>query len=448
MPERLLQNTLEQLDKQFVEAREIAEQKRRATELELAEIHAALSELEQRRQNCLADIDQVSDSLQSWAANLSAAQTQAVIGALQEGIDNLARLEKVAESLQDLEGERQRLLADRPELKEAWQSYKENSTYLTKSQVDNMPPVIQAAVLREAETIKQRVTPILELETKAQARLESDQVAFHILIIREAANELKMLWVTPVLQSVLAMAGTGSAIAQDLLRALDNAVVELARAPEWIVEKATRQTIADLAALEVEALYTGTRPSREVVAELLRKQLVISPVFQLAQPNIHVVDIPWSMWNEAIRSIPDLASTSVKPSQGTSQPEEVIPVTVNSSELFSNDDLRAWSAKVAPGSEWGMSARRIRTLFMRLLAHGCVGETSLESTLLWQGLPEKHATAFEGLVPQLIEAELLLGNTTDDIKSITVAINPSHLQDIQSLINREPSAIWGTFIQN
>jgi hypothetical protein len=215
-----------------------------------------------------------------------------------------------------------------------------------------------------------------------------------------------MIWLLPLVPDQAEVAPQVPSAADMLARAVLNALVDLARAPDWIIEKTARTAFAGHFALQIEAVYKGRHPLAESVAKFVQQQLSLNLLFQKANPALHVTEIPWLLWQSTLT----LEETEVAPIEPSPESEEEIAGTPAdfSHRLFTKRDLQAWSAKVAAGSEWTMSARRLRTLLLRMISYGYVGIEGIESEQIWSGLPDAHSQPLRALLPGLVEAEFLI----------------------------------------
>ena len=89
-----------------------------------------------------------------------------------------------------------------------------------------------------------------------------------------------------------------------------------------------------------------------------------------------------------------------------------------------------------------MPARRLRTLMLRLVAHGHVGANGIEPEAIFMGLPEIHRQSLQNVLPVLLEAEFLVRVAPQSTNREHVAVNPNRLADVQALVNREMLPAW------
>ena len=91
-------------------------------------------------------------------------------------------------------------------------------------------------------------------------------------------------------------------------------------------------------------------------------------------------------------------------------------------------------------SAWTVSARRLRTLFMRLASQGRIGKDGICPEQILSGLPKEHAASFEKLFPALIETGVLRQEAANE--SYALSLNPERLDDVQDLITRDVTPFW------
>lgn len=111
---------------------------------------------------------------------------------------------------------------------------------------------------------------------------------------------------------------------------------------------------------------------------------------------------------------------------------------------YTREDIRAWERplRTAADSRWSEQGRRLRTLMLRMLSNGAIGESSILQHQLWYGVPEPHKEWLQLGVDQLLEHSFLLHHHQTLNGDLFVALNPTRLRDVQALIKREVTPAW------
>ena len=228
---------------------------------------------------------------------------------------------------------------------------------------------------------------------------------------------------------------------------LENAFIQclslLAHDPDWTLLDIERVVWAGFRSLTTLVEYSGKIPIRDAVQEFLAQRFIETWPFNGLIPNPQVAELAWDTWLLGQpRSGAVLNLKAVFPEE-TLLLTEPMPQPVETVLRFFNEkDITAWERplRVTENSNWTVSARRLRTLLVRLASQGRVGKDGISSEYVMSGLSKEHLASFENLVPVLIENGVL---RQEAIEGNTVfSLNPDHLEDVQDLINRDMTPFW------
>jgi hypothetical protein len=184
------------------------------------------------------------------------------------------------------------------------------------------------------------------------------------------------------------------------------------------------------------AEYTG----KATLAESTRAALEAGLRDQLPGLQIEAVEISVAAWRYGIGLPPAIEVVA-----GEQQAPE-IPVAENIPEeeipgvWYRRADIESWNRplKIATGSQWNQQARRLRTMLIRMIASGMVGGVWVDADQLTLGLPQTHAKALREGIARLVEVGVLQPVNGDN----RVTVNPSQIEEIQNLINRDTTEFW------
>jgi hypothetical protein len=192
-------------------------------------------------------------------------------------------------------------------------------------------------------------------------------------------------------------------------------------------------------ALITQGMYDGSEAMEVAATSYLQKQITTLPVFGRFVPTVDVAVLP-----NALRSL--VTDETIEPRFDTAEEYDGVELEELTRGWFSNDDVNSWAAplNVVEGSMWNEQARRLRTLLIRLIGKGCVGDGGVSREQLIQHLPEPHDQLMRNGIERMLEADLLMH--TEQENGDTIALNPSMLTDTQFLINREVTPFWAGII--
>ena len=158
--------------------------------------------------------------------------------------------------------------------------------------------------------------------------------------------------------------------------------------------------------------------------------------FKNLTPIPEIAELEWETWliGQSLLGA-ELDLKAIIPIEETIEASEaVILIGKAETRLFSEKDIVAWGRplRVAEDSPWTLSARRVRTLVMRLASQGRVGKNGISLDQIISGLPREYATHLEKLFPILIETGIFHQEAVDG--GFTYCLNPERLIDVQDLI--------------
>jgi DNA helicase-2/ATP-dependent DNA helicase PcrA len=110
--------------------------------------------------------------------------------------------------------------------------------------------------------------------------------------------------------------------------------------------------------------------------------------------------------------------------------------------LFKTQDIKGWERPLGAkrDNKRTFTARRLRTLVIRLATKGYIGKEGIDDQTILSGLTGTHLASFQTALPQLREIGILQTEGEENLGRLF--LNPQHLNDVQDLINRDITPIW------
>jgi hypothetical protein len=229
---------------------------------------------------------------------------------------------------------------------------------------------------------------------------------------------------------------------------LENSFIQLlallAQDPDWTLLDIERTEWAGFRSLTTLVEYSGQNLIREAIQEYMQHRLIETWPFKGLTPLPEIAELDWDTWlSGRSRAGAVLDLKSVFPDiEVSAAPEKEIQSLEPAFYFFTKKDVSSWekALHVVEGSNWTTSARRLRTMVMRLISHGRVGENSIYINDVIGGLPNEHLLSIERQLPSLVNAGIIKQEELDG--KYVISLNPDHLADIQDLINRDITAFW------
>lgn len=408
------------------------------------DIEAILAKIKTEQQQARAEIAR----LEQWlgALNAQARDQQEAFGTQISTLDRdeiatvLAALEKSYVGLLKmapnwsqwitLREQRQALEAAYPQLQEelnAYQRFEEKGRAL----VIDLPDLYRVHVLAEHENLSQRLAPFLAITAQEQALKTSEAVEVQLVLVHDTDGG-GFFCVVPLPASVQMIPEDARRALETVGEAILTAIGTIRLSNEWFVAELSTEQWAAYTVLHVLAEYQGTTPISHTMQALANTYLR-HPNFAHFALDIQVTEMTLDAWRKEQSTTSEVTS----PVKSESFQHALPP-----NNWYVEADIHSWerTVKVGEGSQWNTQARRLRTVLMRLIAHGSVGTNPVDGHTLWDCLPIVHQDAMRKGLERLLEARVLM--PVDTIQPQYVVINPEHLADVQLLINRDVPDSW------
>lgn len=452
-----LQTQLEILEAEQAAAQQEFDARRAALLDERRQIQAEQLRLQQRLDAAIQAEKALSQSEAQQSETFAAQQHGAIITQLEQCRVTLERALAHAAKRQHLIAERTARLEREPDLHDqlaSYEAFEANQELMLRG----LPEFHRNIVLKAQEDLKKRLQPLMALDDAI--RQASPNAAVELICpVYINQDNAEMVLVIPVLADVVTTGETSQdQLARQAVEGMQKALFEMGKGAAWEVAAMEERTWSGFVALELLAEYVDDtakaydskaiahacevalaghfeeRPSSAPVPLSLQLVPVSGPAWRLGMATEAQTTAPG-------KHVDELLEDELEETLGTSAEET--PLADN--RWYSEDDIRAWQRqlRVAADSKWNRTARRMRTLLMRLVAHGMVGERSVPASDLWQPLPGAHADAMRTHIDRLLDQEVLLAEGEDAASDTKlVSVNPTLLEEVQNLINRTISPFW------
>jgi len=328
----------------------------------------------------------------------------------------------------------------------------------------SVPPTYRSALSSHHQLLSQQLAPLFEVEAEAR-KLGYEHVLNLPVLVAQNTSTDEVAWVLPT-RSDLVADGSEPLLAEAI--AAIRAVVQerWLTDPAWYIAELSQTTWEGFDALVALGEYRGGQPLPEHQAPHLAAALQATLNFAEMPVQVTVIALPWTLWEvgqgtatqEPLQVAAPLSLT--EESASSAQPEAELPEPTPASsptptpELenhpwYTARDLQHWQRplKVVDGSQWSAQARRMRTVLMRLIGHGIIGERTTNLADLSRDLPLLHAEPLRTGLERLLAASLLREAAPSPDSERRVSLNGDMLEQIQALINRDVTPFWADLLQ-
>lgn len=422
----------------------------KASEAEVVEINATIRKLESQRDEANKRIYQT----RLGEKGLKNDQQEEVLDLVFREFNTFQRfiaayLEENFGVREELQRQLDGLLAQDPSLEHDLSNY---HAFLEKQELayQSLPAFYRKSFQQAVQLQVQRLKRCLDLETKLQAIPSGSKGIVPVVMTFDQRNS-QMFWALPAATQTEGQDDTFSQRMDGLENAFIQFLTLLARDPDWTLLDIERGIWAGFRSLTTLVEYTGRIPVRDAVQEYLDRRLIETWPFKNLMPVPEIAELDWDSWQLGQNRFGALLDLKAAKPVVTEEPVvEVEPVVISTEPvflpLFTQKDVVSWDRplRVSEESAWTVSARRLRTLMMRLASQGRIGKDAIYLEQITRGLPKEHAMSFEKLLPTLIETGILCQDSFNG--STTYTLNPDRLADVQDLIIRDITQVWAPLV--
>lgn len=425
------ESDLHQIDQDYersLTAQTEVEQRIRKLQEELGNLRAACQELDAQRQ--------------AQTAKHQRRETDLVLEGLEASYNAVLETQDYWLMKLGLRRQRQTVIDRNPELKQILEDY-EAFERSRSDALRSVPPSYREILVEEHEKRRSRVSPYLDLLEMERSLVCETPVVFEIILVQGLEDD-RMGWVFPFRHDNELSSEAYAALCEVMWR-LQQQVIRLGAVPGWFLDDAAMETWAGFDALLIEADYAGDQTALESASRFL-SDAASAEFFRGTDARILLAEMSEEAWHIGEQKIEPYVS---QPKPAGAVDEEEGPILVEATDgWYTADDVVSWERplRVVSDSLWNVKARRLRTLLIRMVGKGIVGEESVAIERLWEDVPSPHKQNLETGVERLLEEELILHTDSLSENGHNVTLNPERLEDVQDLINRDITQLWAGII--
>jgi hypothetical protein len=368
-------------------------------------------------------------------------QRQAVLDALNNSFEHLEETHDHWVGVVNFLQRRKEILdtnPDFPRLLNDFRAFNPESKAIT-----GLPQTHRESLLKAQRQLEKQLHPYLQLEAELEELALEDPVTLRIVGFHNVEKDC-FLWVLPYHDSQDLTGEVRNAL-NDVVWEIAYQILNLGQEPDWTLDEASVDSWEGYDALVMEGSYTGTNSIAEAVMRHLESQLPTRPLFRSAVPNVEVVILPYAVLTAKPQPEPEWTrrGTVLEATDRVGGP--LIEITGG---WYSASDVKSWEAplNVVEESLWNVQARRLRTVLIRMIARGHLEDQGVPLRVLHRNVPAPHSGSLVAGLQRLRDAGVLQERVTSEDDQTLVTLDPTHLQEIQNLINREVTPFWAGIV--
>jgi hypothetical protein len=456
---------------------------RAESSVELAAIDQVLSDLHTSQTHARAEIQRLQQQLRELNEQALAQEHRredclvvhlrnelaATFAALEASYADIAQTGLYWQTLIDIHQRRAEVLEHNPDLLINLEAYRAFEC-ADPAMLQALPAYHRDLAIEGQRQLRERLIPYLELEEREQSLECGWNVALQITVVHDrAASEIH--WILPFPAQLESLPDATSNALQIVASHVLTALSKIQQHANWYIAELSTSAWANYTVLHALAEQNSEQNLVESTQLLVQEQLSTIPIFERVVIDVHVTEVSVDVWERGLRedmvgrapdshpaaiispereeiSAADITSPELNHEKTVQEQSESLPNKSNG--WYSNADIISWErpVKAAEGSRWNIEARRLRTILMRLVAHGMIGDQAVDAVQLWGSLPTPHNEAVQGGITRMLEAGVLMESTNEMTMERAVTINPAMLAEVQTLINRDVAGVWTKLIAN
>lgn len=430
-----------------------------------AEIQRLQQQLRELNEEALAQEHRREDCLVVHLRN----ELAATFAALEASYADIAQTGPYWKTLIDIHQRRAEVLEHNPDLLinlEAYRAFECTDPAMLQA----LPAYHRDLAIEGQRQLRERLIPYLELEEREQSLECGWNVALQITVVHDrAASEIH--WILPFPAQLEFLPDATSNALQIVASHVLTALSKIQQHSNWYIAELSTSAWANCTVLHALAEQNSEQDLVEYTQLLVQEQLSTIPIFEHVVIDVHVTEVSVEVWERGLRedigggeatnqrtnvASPALLDEAVGEIASAEQPEKSTLQANEETRLrqrntwYTDADIISWErpVKTAEKSRWNSEARRLRTVLMRLVAQGMIGDQTVDIMQLWSPLPAPHDEAVRNGITRMIEAGVLMETGSVTSTEGRVAINPAMLPEIQTLINRDVAGVWINLITN
>jgi len=394
--------------------------------------------------------------------DLEAAKSAGARSVLQWSVEQLARAaaaigdaERTLMWLERLRLQREELLRTDPQLEADVQQYRQFEA-MPADVLAGLPEYHRQRTLAAHEQLRQRLESYLALEA-AEHELPAFEAIRVEMIFAGRPDGREFYLVMPFAAPPPELPADSSAsLSRPLRGALMDLILHLALQDEWRLTDLEEKTWCGYSAVVLTGEYEGSADPCEAAEADLQK-LANRGLRPCGIPLcVELAPVAYESWLAGLSQDALKVRAAEEPVEQPESPEPAdatqrAPVrTALGDGWYYGSDLLSWDRplKLVANSQWNVNARRLRTLLIRMVSNGLVGDNKVAKERLWAGLPEPHSVAMQEGVTRLIDRGVLAIDAPEDSEHEQVSIDPQMLGQLEVLVNRDVNELWADIISD
>lgn len=361
--------------------------------------------------------------------------------------------ERILMRLEQLRLQREELLSGDPELEGELQQYRQFEA-IPADLLAGLPDYHRQRMLAAHEQLRERLAPYLAFEALERQLPTLDAIRVEMIFAQRPDRHdfyLVMPFTAPPPEP---MDDSGVPPARPVHDAVMDLMLHLALEAEWRLSDLEERSWCGYSAVVLTGEYEGSGDPCEAAEANLQK-LADAGITPGGIPLfVELAPVAYESWLAGLlQDALKLRATEERVEQLKS-PEPVDATqrapfrTALGDGWYYGSDLMSWDRplKLVAESQWNVNARRLRTLLIRMVSNGLVGDNKVAKERLWAGLPEPHSAAMQEGVARLIDRGVLAIDPPRDSEQEQVSINPQLLGQLEVLVNRDVNEFWADII--
>ena len=432
-----LRDELLALGQDCIRAVQEAETRLKALEARRDQVEGELRQLTERLNEIDLQIERQIESARQEDVTRPGREARLVHGALWRSRDAIVAARADWKTLRKLTAQHRTLVRSDPGLEQALQHYLDFEK--SRPDLDTLPVLHRQALLNTQEALHKRVAPYLTIRDAAAGLWQQRPLVLQLAVARDPERG-RIYWIIAVPENLQSLPdGLGEDLS-DFVVTVVNGIRDCGSQPGWAFKQVMMRGWAGFTEVMAVDVRTGQGELADLTQSLVQARLNNSPLHTGDAIQAQVAEITYSTWR-AGRELPasrqpgEAARRSAAPAQSAAG-------MADSEQWYSDDDVRYWNRPFTATLNilWNAQARRLRTLLMRLIDRGIVGDNTTSLEPLWKSLPAPDDREMLAGIERLIEKGLLV-EQADGLER-RVSINRELIAEAHNLIKREMTEFW------
>ena len=425
-----LQDELSALEDQRLREAHEAEARLKNFEAERERIAAEQQALVDRLADIDRQIDQLLESRQAEDRARPDREFSIVQAALARSFDGILGARADWKAYAKLVRQVRALTLSDPQLDQAVHDYR--AFEQSHPDLEALPPVHRQALIDAQNALRQRVAPYLAAHNAASGLWKHRPLILQVAVARDP-DLARIYWMLALPENLASLSGGAGDDLADFMVSVVNGLKDVGSRPGWTFKQVMMRGWAGFAEVMAVDVRFGEGDLAEISRELVQARLTQAPLSLGDAIQAQVAEISRAVWRVG-RELP------VQAQGGARHPAQ----PAHADSWYTDEDIRNWNRPFTTTLNllWNAQARRLRTLLMRMIDRGIVGDNAVPLDPLWKSLPTPDDREMLAGIGSLIAKGLLLERAGASDGDRYVSIHPDMLTEAHNLINRNVTDFW------